>query len=319
MMDLRYHLASLMSVFLALAVGIVVGVSLGSSERQAATIQNLQRDVAAIRADDSRLKEMNTELRRVLSARDTAAAELLPQSVRGRLAGNRVALLLTGETAALAAPITRTLEAAGAEVVVTVRLPREEGDRRQAGTRGSGDGDRGDDPKRDSAASAEPPSDLPGEAEATAAAVVRALVMGRPEFLTGLTARTPELTVEGELNGPVRRLLLICPNDSPEYARAVAEGRGVEVAVGRAARQWGALLVAAESEEARLAPDPPNSARPPAPVSLLPALTGVSESVVDNIETPTGQIAAVLTLAGARGHFGTGPGAARPLPPLDGP
>ena len=36
---------------LALAVGIVVGISLGSSERQAATIQNLQRDVAAIRAE----------------------------------------------------------------------------------------------------------------------------------------------------------------------------------------------------------------------------------------------------------------------------
>ena len=96
MMDLRYHLASLMSVFLALAVGIVVGVSLGSSERQAATIQSLQRDVAAIRAEDSRLKELNAELRRLLATREDIAEELLPLAIRGRLTGNRIAFTRIG-------------------------------------------------------------------------------------------------------------------------------------------------------------------------------------------------------------------------------
>jgi hypothetical protein len=315
MMDLRYHLASLMSVFLALAVGIVVGVSLGSSERQAATIRYLQRDVAAIRSEDSRLKEMDTELRRVLAARAAAEAELLPLAIRGRLAGNRVALLITGEAAALAAPVIKALELAGADVAVTVRLPRGAVDSRQSKV-----DSKTDRPPGGVAVEADPTglrSDAPSEAEAVAAAAVRALVQGRPEFLDSLRARLPELEVEGSLAGPVRRLLLICPNDDPDYARLVATGKGVEVAVGRAAREWGALLVAAEAEEARLALEGPNSPRPRPPVSLLPALTGVG-GIVDNIDTPTGQIAAVLALAGARGRFGTGPGAGRVLPPLNG-
>ena len=88
MMDLRYHLASLMSIFLALAVGIVVGISLGSSERQAATIRLLQQDVAAIRSEDSRLKEVNNDLQRRLARHEEAVQQdLLPVAIRGRLAG----------------------------------------------------------------------------------------------------------------------------------------------------------------------------------------------------------------------------------------
>jgi 23S rRNA pseudouridine1911/1915/1917 synthase len=47
MVDLRYHIASLIGVFLALTVGIVVGSSLGSSERQTAAVRHLQAQFAA--------------------------------------------------------------------------------------------------------------------------------------------------------------------------------------------------------------------------------------------------------------------------------
>src|SRR5436190_21967510 len=127
MMDLRYHLASLMSVFLALAVGIVVGVSLGSSERQAAAIQSLQRDVFAIRAEDQHLQEVKADLQHRLLAYEEAEKELLPLAVRGRLAGNRVALLLTGDAAAaLEVPVIETLRLAGAEVAITALIPRDD-------------------------------------------------------------------------------------------------------------------------------------------------------------------------------------------------
>ncbi len=313
MMDLRYHLASLMSVFLALAVGIVVGVSLGSSERQAGTIRNLQRDVAAIRAEDSRLKEVNAELRRLLATREEAQADLLPLAVRGRLSGNRVALLLAGNTAALAAPVAQALRLAGADLVMTVRLPREEA----TGPETAGINAEAPHVSRRGVAASAPPAALapPDEAGRVAGSVARALIEGRPGLLEGVRDRIADLQMSGDGHLPVRRLLLLCPNDDPEYARQTAAGRGVEAAVARIVREADAILVAAEPEEGRMAALM-SGARPHESVSLLPALTGLGAGTVDHIDTAVGQIAAVLALAGARGNFGTGPAATRALPPL---
>jgi hypothetical protein len=306
MMDLRYHLASLMSIFLALAVGIVVGISLGSSERQAATIQSLQRDVAAIRAEDSRVKEANTELRRLLAARDDGLADLLPLAVRGRLAGNRVALLLTGDAGVLSAAVLKPLRLAGAEVAVTVRLPRTIG--QQSVTAGGN--------RTDVSSTAGTTRETPNEAETVAAAVTRALLQGRSDLLEAALARAPDMEMTGELSGPIRRLLLLCPNDDADYQRRAAAGAGVEVTVARTVREAQALLVAAASEEDRTATMAVGSARTGESPSLLPTLTGLGASTVDNVDTPGGQIAAVLALAGARGNYGTGAGTAHVFPAL---
>jgi hypothetical protein len=312
MMDLRYHLASLMSVFLALAVGIVVGVSLGGSERQAATIQRVQQDVAAIRAEDSRLKEVNAELRRLLAARDEAQQALLPLAVRGRLAGNRVALLIVGEAAALSAPVLRALRLAGAEVVLTARLARGEGLQRTS----AGDSQGTTSGSHASGNSSLPSAGSPGDAERIASTLTHALVEGRPALLESVRDQVPDLQGSGDLHLPVRRLLILCPNDSPDYAREVAAGRGVEAAVGRLARDADAILVAAEPEEGRVSlsmtGNPPRE-----PVSLLPTLAALGAATVDDVDTASGQIAAILALAGARDAYGTGPSATRVLPALE--
>ena len=326
MMDLRYHLASLMSVFLALAVGIVVGVSLGSSERQAGTIRSVQQDVAAIRSEDSRLKEVNNELQRRLAQREEAEEqELLPLAVRGRLAGNRVALLVIGDAGEeLQAPITHALHLAGAEVII-LRLPRGEAaakdtatSRAEGSTRAAGRGRvRGGSVQVPSPAST---SETSSAAETSAGMLARALLGGRPALLDEVRAGMPELEVIGEIHAPIRRLLLLCPNDQPEYARRVTAGSGVEAAFARAAREGEALLVAAEPEAARtaqhLAAAAPAGAADREATSLLPALSAFGASTVDHVDTALGQIAAVLALAGSGGHFGTGPGATQLLPPL---
>jgi copper transport outer membrane protein MctB len=330
MMDLRYHLASLMSVFLALAVGIIVGVSLGSSERQAATIRRLQEDVAAIRAEDSHVKEVNADLQHRLTTHEAAEQQdLLPLVVRGRLAGNRVALLLTGGDAAedLRAPLTRALRYAGAEVLA-IRLPRGEGappetpgaikpaaardEARSAGPPSSSRGPR----------SAPIPAAAPDPAETEASMLARAFQEGRPALLDELRTRMPDLEVIGDLHAPIHRWLLLCPNDQPEYARRVAAGGGIEAALARAAQQSGALLVAGEPEAL---PDSGGGAgagaagspRSHETASLLPALAGLGATTVDDVETTAGQMAAVLALAGAHGSFGTGPSATRLLPAGD--
>ena len=319
MMDLRYHLASLMSVFLALAVGIVVGVSLGSSERQEATIRSLQLDVAAIRAEDSQLKEVNADLQHRLTAREAAEQQdLLPLVVHGRLAGHRVALLLTGGDAveALRAPVTRALRLAGADLLI-LRLPR-------GGGAARADQDQAGGTRKPGAGNNSHPSSTargaPDGAGAAARTLGRALIEGRPALLDAARARMPALEVIGDLRAPIHRLLLLCPNDQPDYARRVAAGGGIEAALAHVAQQAGALLVAAEPEP-EAAPDAgPGSAdgsRSHEATSLLPALTGLGAATVDDIDTTAGQIAAVLALAGARGNFGSGPSATRLLPPVE--
>jgi hypothetical protein len=327
MMDLRYHLASLMSVFLALAVGIIVGVSLGSSERQAATIRHLQEDVAAIRAEDSHVKEVNADLQHRLTTHEAAEQQdLLPLVVRGRLAGNRVALLLTGGDAAeeLRAPLTRALHLAGAEVLV-IRFPRDEGaipDDPAASKPAEASSEAHGASSHSSSRGPHPaltPTDAPDLTEVEAGLLARAFQEGRPAALDELRTRMPDMEVVGDLHAPIHRWLLLCPNEQPEYVRHVAGGGGIEVAIARAAQHDGALLVAAEPETA---PDAAGSAAPGAAgsprsheaASLLPALAGLEAATVDDVDTTAGQIAAVLALAGAHGSFGTGPSATRLLP-----
>jgi hypothetical protein len=327
MMDLRYHLASLMSVFLALAVGIVVGVSLGSSERQAATIRRLQLDVAAIRAEDSHVKEVNADLQHRLTTHEAAEQQdLLPLVVRGRLAGNRVALLLTGgdATEELRAPLSRALRLAGADVLM-IRLPRGEGtapdDLGGGKTEGARDETRGISPRSSSRGPHPSPAspNAPDPLEMAAGLLARALQEGRPALLDELRARMPSVEVIGDLHAPIHRWLLLCPNDQPDYARHAAAGGGIEVAVARGAQHSGALLVAAEPEagpdsEGGAVPAAVGSPRSHEAASLLPALAGLGAATVDDVDSTAGQIAAVLALAGAHGSFGTGPSATRLLP-----
>jgi hypothetical protein len=306
-----------MSVFLALAVGILVGASLGSSERQAATIQTLQRDVAAIRAEDTQVKAVNAELQHRLAAREAAEQQdLLPLMVRGRLAGNRVGMILTGGDAAEAMrpAVTRALRNAGADLLV-IRLPR--GD---SSPQSDPDADKGvDKPAQESSLSTH---SGPSGSEAAAGTLARALLAGRPALLEIARTRMPDLEVIGELRAPIHRLLLLCPNDQPDYARRVAAGAGVDAAIVHAARDAGALVVAAEPEAALDAghdatPGSAAAARSREATSLLATFAALGAATVDNADSALGQIAIVLALAGAQGQFGSGPGASSLLPPAE--
>jgi hypothetical protein len=219
-------------------------------------------------------------------------------------------LVLVGDAATgLAEPVRETLRLAGAEIVLTARLPR--------GREAIGSISAGGSPTAGRA-----PSAGPTEAERVAAALTRALVTGQSGLLEGVRARSPELEVTGDLHTPVRRLLLLCTNEDPEYARGVAAGRGVEPTIARVATERDALLVVAEPEaplevgaSATESPAGVEASRR-APTSLLPALAGLGATTIDHLDTAAGQIAMVRALGSARGRFGTGPGASRVLPPM---
>ncbi len=123
MFDLRYHVASLAAVFLALVIGILVGVGIASqtsveeSERRV-----LQDQIARLeRERDSRAAEAD-QLRRQQTASATYIERSYPAVMEGRLRGVRVALLFIGpEDPALEAAVTQTLEDASAPGLVRMR------------------------------------------------------------------------------------------------------------------------------------------------------------------------------------------------------
>ena len=92
MISLRYHVVSIAAVFLALAMGVVLGAS-GVSDRVLSAVSS-QRDDLGVQ-----VTRLSAE-RDVLAARDRAAEEFAarvgPAAVRGLLAGQTVALVVAG-------------------------------------------------------------------------------------------------------------------------------------------------------------------------------------------------------------------------------
>ncbi len=97
MFDLRYHVASLAAVFLALIIGILVGVGISSrtdvdeSERRV-----LEQRIARLQQDNEDLSAEADLLRQQREAADEYIEATYPAVMNGRLRGTAVALLFIG-------------------------------------------------------------------------------------------------------------------------------------------------------------------------------------------------------------------------------
>ncbi|GAB6875997.1 copper transporter [Thermaerobacter litoralis] len=135
-LGLRYHLLTLMAVFLALGVGIFIGAGMLDDrtllERQQALIRSLEQDFAALRRDTALLRSENRRLSSELARYGQAEQALASLAVEGRLSGRRVAVVVLGAAdAPLAQEASRLLQAAaarpGSRLVVDPGLARLEG------------------------------------------------------------------------------------------------------------------------------------------------------------------------------------------------
>src|SRR3954449_6342920 len=92
MLDFRYHALSLVAVFLALAIGIVLGVTIGDSllsDAEKSLRGNLRANVVNAREDASKARGQ-------VASRDRMLDQIYPALTSGRLSGDRVALVSWG-------------------------------------------------------------------------------------------------------------------------------------------------------------------------------------------------------------------------------
>ena len=95
MFDFRYHALSLVAVFLALAVGLLLGVAIGDQGLVSSAENRLREDLLG---DVRRAREQSAELRTRLAMRDRFEREIYPKLVGGQLEGRRVALIFLGDS-----------------------------------------------------------------------------------------------------------------------------------------------------------------------------------------------------------------------------
>ncbi|MDH2430295.1 copper transporter [Sphaerisporangium sp. TRM90804] len=111
MIDFRYHIVSIVAIFLALAIGIV----LGSTVLNAPLVRLTEETAARLQANNTKLQDDVARARTRGAASDAFLTERLPQLVQTSLAGERVLVVeAPGADSRLREPLQQVLLAAGA-------------------------------------------------------------------------------------------------------------------------------------------------------------------------------------------------------------
>jgi hypothetical protein len=126
MLDLRYHVASLSAVFIALIVGILVGVGISGrgfvdkSERR-----NFQNQIAALQSRVDQLSAQKALLAQQGAAAQTFAQDTYPVLMHNRLATRRIALIVIGSGGGAGGDAKQALADAGATTALyrVIKLP----------------------------------------------------------------------------------------------------------------------------------------------------------------------------------------------------
>jgi hypothetical protein len=129
--DLRYHVASLAAVFLALIIGILVGVGISSrTDVEASERRVLEQRIAELEQSNEDLSAQADLLRRQREAADEYVEATYPALMNGRLRGTAVALLFIGQSDQdVIEMVGQTLDDASAPSVVereSIDLPIDE-------------------------------------------------------------------------------------------------------------------------------------------------------------------------------------------------
>jgi outer membrane murein-binding lipoprotein Lpp len=215
--SLRYHAVSIAAVFLALALGVVLGAS-GVSDRLLSAVSAERDDL------DGRLRALSAErddLAAGVRAADEFALRVGPAAVRGQLDGRSVVLVTAGAEPADRDAVTALVEAAGGTVTGAVAL-----------TPAVGDPGRGDQLRRLTATLLPAGAQLPAAADTGSllgGLLAPALLEGAPvdeaepgAVLAGLAAAG--FVEPGEAPGPAGLVLVLTGGalDGPDAADAAA-------------------------------------------------------------------------------------------------
>lgn len=115
MYNLRYHIASLVAVFLALSLGLVLG---GLVVRQGVFDQQQRALVSSLQSEFNNLKKQNSSLKSSLALEDAYAAQMTDAWTAGRLDGQTVVVVTSGATGEGADAAAKAIKGAGGTAAI---------------------------------------------------------------------------------------------------------------------------------------------------------------------------------------------------------
>jgi hypothetical protein len=115
----RYHAISLIAVFLALGIGILVGVSLGEEGILSNASKDLER---SLRGDVNRARGRVSDLRKELAIRDDFERQSYPGLVADLLPGYRIGIVAMGELPSDFPPSIRAAVEPGGATIESVSV-----------------------------------------------------------------------------------------------------------------------------------------------------------------------------------------------------
>jgi Copper transport outer membrane protein, MctB len=278
----RYHAASLAAVFLALAIGILIGVGFGDNVLSS-TKKNLE---ASLTGDLNAARSRSDQLATQLNRSDEFAQRVYPVLVSGQLKGQRVGVLaLGGLPDDLSGQIEEALQPTGGHLVA-VAVVREPPDLHSLGselsqTRLSDLQDNGD------------------SVEALGKGVGRQIVLGGTLLDT---VRTQLLSRASGRFGGLDSVIVVRQQPSELDPQDKAATGRLESGLLDGIEAAGARAVGVEDSET----DP----------SSISFFSSHNLSTVDDMDQAAGRVAMVFALGGAEGSFGIKDSADRLLPDL---
>lgn len=274
MYNFRYHIASLVAVFLALSIGLLLGtvvVERGTLDAQRTTlVAGLQKEYTTLRTD-------NTQLKTELDTNKAFVSDAAPILIANVLSGRTVLVLgNAGRADAAAAVSDAVAKAAGLSIVVTFRDP------------GFGLKDKSLAAKVAAVLAVDANSDM-------TARVADALAREFTDAAEAPSPVTDVLVAAGELS-------IAKPDGAGTPSLVVATGTfedkpdAAQIAVAVAAKSHGQIAAGAETTKHATG------------VAAAAADAGLPS--VDHTDTPLGQVSLVWVLLGrADGRFGLARGA----------
>jgi len=131
MIDFKYHVVSIVAVFLALAVGIVLGTNVLSGD----VLSNLKTQTNDLRKEAQDLRAQNQQQQNQLSNDQNFAQAIEPTVVAGKLSGERVVVISVPDAPkSVRDAAVKTLTYAGATVTAKVDIASNYDDPKQAAT-----------------------------------------------------------------------------------------------------------------------------------------------------------------------------------------
>ena len=118
MINFRYHVVSLTAVFLALAIGLVVG----TAALNGPVAENLREQVTAVSRDNSNLRDQQNQFRDELNGAQQFASEVSPALLDGRLTGRKILIVALPNTQDYADQVISMLTVAGAQITAKVTI-----------------------------------------------------------------------------------------------------------------------------------------------------------------------------------------------------